>query len=294
MKLIISADYHLRETLPRCRKDANWLLSQELILNSIADNANKYDASVCIVGDLFHTPQVPAKIIIMFLNFVSRVKNNVYLLAGNHELSWHSWANVDNCSFGVLNKIMQEQKTNLLSPESIGLWSNFNEDFTGNDKTGIRFLHRLVFPSEKDKPPKVDACTAEDVVNEFPNEKWIFTGDYHRAFHYKKQGRHLINPGCITRQASDAADYQPSVYFIDTETDEIKLIELPDDINMVTDEHIQQKNDREDRITAFVSLIKNSKGVSLDFADNIEKMIIASENLDDDTISMIRELMEEE
>lgn len=291
MKLIISSDYHLRDTKPICRKDEDWIGSQELILIAIAEYANKYDSSVCIVGDLFHVPQVSAKIIIMFLNFVSLVKNKVYLLAGNHELSWHSWENVDSCSFGVLNKIMKEQKTNLLTPESIGLWANFNQDFTGNSETGIRFLHKLIFPSEKDKPPQVNAVTAEDVLKEFPNEKWIFTGDYHRSFHYKKQGRHLINPGCINRQASDTIDYVPGVFYVDTEIDEVKFLELPDDVSMVTDIHIQNKEEREDRITAFVTSIKESKTVSLDFELNVELAIKNDSELPEGVVNKIHELM---
>ena len=81
---------------------------------------------------------------------------------------------------------------NLWTPESIGMWAHFNEEFTGNTETGLRFIHRLVFPTVKELPPTEKACTAMELLAEFPDSKWIFTGDMHTAFHFEHKGRHVM------------------------------------------------------------------------------------------------------
>jgi hypothetical protein len=97
--------------------------------------------------------------------------------------------------------------------------------------------------------------------------------------------------GALNRQASNFRDYIPVIWLIDTDANTAVEIVVPDDVNMVTDEHIQVKSDREDRITAFVSLIRESKSISLDFEHNVRQAIQENPNMSSETLSVVEELM---
>ncbi len=57
----------------------------------------------------------------------------------------------------------------------------------------------------------------------------------------------------------------------------------------------QKEEERDNRITAFVEGIKKSTNISLSIIDNIEKAINKNKKtLDEDTIKMIRSLVEGE
>ena len=60
---------------------------------------------------------------------------------------------------------------------------------------------------------------------------------------------------------------------------------------MITNEHIQEKNDREDRISAFVTQVRNSKSITLDFENNVKEAMKESD-LSEGAINTVNELME--
>jgi len=291
MKSIITADLHLRPDRPRCRIDDDWLGFQEATIKFIVEEANKRNCLLSIIGDVFgkESPNVPNYITAMFLRYMLQVKKGVRLLAGNHDLPYHSWENVNSSSFGIVNSIIGDK---IKYFDDLGSWAHFNEEPESPDQE-IQFLHRLVFENLKSLPPNVKACTAQDLLNEFPNAKWIFTGDMHKHFHYEKKGRHVINPGCIIRQASDFINYKPIIYYVDTEKNIVEEIELPDvNIKLVDDSYIKIEEERENRVGAFVEGVKKSGKISLSFIDNINVALEKNNNLSKATIKEIRELME--
>ena len=55
MKLIITADWHIRATRPRCRIDNDWLETQRKALRQVLEISDKKGAPIMVVGDLFHS-----------------------------------------------------------------------------------------------------------------------------------------------------------------------------------------------------------------------------------------------
>jgi DNA repair exonuclease SbcCD nuclease subunit len=292
-KLLMSADWHLRSILPRCRIDDNWLDFQESIVKEIVKITNNKKAILCLIGDIFDIPNVPSFITAMFLLNVLKVKMGTRILAGNHDLPAHSWANISNSSIGIINSIIVNGHHGLSYINELGSWNHFNEDVK-NPNQELQFIHRLVFEKAKDVPPNISACSAQDLLDEFPNAKYIFTGDMHRAFHYEKKNRHVINPGCIVRQAADFKEYLPSVYFVDTDEDIIEQIFLPDNGEVVIDSYLREEEERVDRIEAFVEGVKKNGKVSLDFISNVNTALDKNKKMSKETILMINELMEDE
>lgn len=280
VKLIITADWHIRPDTPRCRKDEDWLKTQEEQVKFVVNEAYKRSAALCIAGDLFHKSQVPDYL----KNMLMKYFKEEYAIAGNHCLPFHSLENIDNSSFGVL------LRAGVIKEPTFAGFAHYGQEVK-EIKQGILFLHELVFENEKSCPPDVKAKTAIQVLQQYPEAKWIFTGDQHRGFHVKMQGRHLINAGCLNRQASDYIDYEPVIWCVDIETETVERIPVPDDVNMVTNEHIQEKNDRENRISAFVTQVRNSKSITLDFENNVKEAMKESD-LSEGAINTVNELME--
>jgi hypothetical protein len=74
-------------------------------------------------------------------------------------------------------------------------------------------------------------------------------------------------------------DYTPRVVLFDD--GEISWINLPNDKTAISDQHIQEKKERDARISAFVETVRNNGKISLSFLDNLKK---AMNNLTDQDI----------
>ena len=282
MRGIITADWHLRATRPRCRIDDDWIGTQRNALNQIAELAGKYDCNVYCVGDVFHSNSDTSfeciQMVQDFSNKLCSFGRTLGILAGNHDLPYHSSENISRSAVGVL---LQSYNVGYIL-DSIGdteqllvSASNFDED---DDMSALYvFKHILVFPDLKSIPPNLDAVTAKELLAGFPNAQWIFTGDYHHQFHYEKSGRHVVNPGCLLRQASDMKDYQCGVYFVDTDRIICDFLPIMDREELIDDSYILKENERNERIEAFVDKLRKTKSVSLDFVDNVQKELAVNE-----------------
>lgn len=268
MRMIISADWHLRATRPRCRVDNDWIETQKKALRQIAEIAEEKNAPIMVVGDLFHSNSDTSFECINMVQKLADRLGSLYILAGNHDLPYHSSENIDKSAIGVLFQSENIFKISDYSDEFSA--SNFDEE--DDENAEIVFKHTLTIPSE-DKPDFVDCETPESLLRKFPKAKWVFTGDYHRNFHYEKNGRHVVNSGCLLRQASDFKDYTCGIYFVDTDKNIVDFIPIIDNEELIDDSYITKENEREKRIDDFVSKLKSTKSVSLDFLANVEAMM---------------------
>lgn len=299
MQAIITADFHARPDVPRARMDADWIQTQRDCLSEIADLANRLRLPVCIIGDVFNVPKVGDRVRNMVVSFLHHINAGAYLIAGNHDLPQHAWENVMDASFGAIKLLIESldvPKINHLN--ALGVAAHFGCEQMHDPKapTSIVFTHRLVFPDQlphwaQNDP---DAITASDLLKQYPTAKWIFTGDYHHAFIYTENGRHVINPGCINRQTASMKDYKPLVYIADTEAGSVEPYYLKADTGkMVTDAYLRVEEAREDRITAFVDSVRKSENVSLDFLANLNAAMAANKGLSPGVRDMINRLIEE-
>jgi DNA repair exonuclease SbcCD nuclease subunit len=290
MRLINASDLHLRGDKPRCRLDDDWESFQANLLMFIVNKANEYKCDLILDGDIFDTYHVLDRIVNMAIAILSTINKKVYFIVGNHDLLGHNINNLHNSSAGIIRCLSTFHTKIDFDLGQIGQWADFNSEIQGKE-TGLLFIHQQVYKNRKDMPPNTKAFTASELLEKYPDVNWIFTGDMHHSFHYEKNGRHVINPGCINRQDADMINYQPIIYFVDTDKNIVEEIELPDNAEMVTDEYLKDEKKKVDRISAFVEGIKIGNTVSLDFIKNINKAIIKS-NLDEGTKSVVEELIQ--
>lgn len=289
MKFIITADWHIRATRPRCRTESNWIETQRNALNKIIKISKEKKAPVMVVGDLFHSNSDTSFECIQMVQEMAKKLGELYILAGNHDLPYHSSENINRSAIGIL---LKSENVSTIKKYFIAFdvsASNFDEE--DNEDAEMVFKHVLTFPDEKSIPPNVDAITAKDLLIEFPEAKWIFTGDYHHNFHYEKNGRHVVNPGCLLRQVSDMKDYQPGIYFVDTDEEIVEFIPIIDKEEFIDDSYILKQEEREQRIEQFVDKLKSTESISLDFIENVRNAI-KSNKLNPDLKLMIEELLE--
>ena len=289
MKFIITADWHIRATKPRCRIDEDWIQTQRQALAQIVKISREKKTPVMVVGDLFHSNSDVSFECIQMVQQMADELGELYILAGNHDLPYHSSENIEKSAIGVLLNSSRIFNIKTFTDSERISASNFDEPDDKNAE--IVFKHTLVFPDAKSIPPNCDGITAKELLEEFPNAEWIFTGDYHHNFHYEKNGKHVVNSGCLLRQASDFKDYQCGVYFVDTDRNIVEFIPIIDSEQLIDDSYILQENEREERIDNFVQKLKDTESVSLDFLANVESALQSNE-LESDLKEVIEELLE--
>lgn len=296
MRMIITADWHIRATRPRCRVDENWIKTQELALSQLLEISCKKDAPIIVVGDLFHSNSDTSFECINMVQKLADKSGELYILAGNHDLPYHSSENIDKSAIGVLLKsenvfpIKELFEKLYYRNNDTYNYSASNFDEPDNVNAEFVFKHILTIPKE-DKSDFIECETPESLLEKFPKAKWIFTGDYHRNFHYEKNGRHVVNSGCLLRQVSDFKDYQCGVYYVDTDENVAEFVPIIDREEFIDDSYITKESEREARINDFVDKLKNTETVSFDFVDNVERAM-AENKFDSELKDVVEELLE--
>jgi len=297
MKFFQIADIHLRADNPRCRKNTNWMDVQRRALQKVATEAIAHKCPIAIVGDIFNTPVVSEEVLNLFLEFAGWLSDDLFFIAGNHDLPNHSMEMANKSSIGVLFKVAELNNSkikpirNYMNEVS---WQNFGNEIENPGKD-ILFIHRLIFKSPRDMPPNANGTTAQELLDEFPEYKYICVGDCHKPFCYKsKDNRYVINSGHLTIQKIDEIE-QPIGYYVDTDNEYVEEIEIGDDAELVSDEYAKKEEEREDNIEAFMELLQSHEDVTLSFVDNIETALEKNkDSLDISTVNMVRFLMEDE
>lgn len=282
---IITADWHLRREAPRCRIDEDWIKTQRETLKGIVSLANKKKCPVYCIGDIFDTPKAATEVVLLFIQEMKKVKKGCYILAGNHDLPYHDWANVKQSAVGILMESFPLIETIYPQAKPFGLDESMEES--------IAFTHQLVFEDEKSCPPNVKAKTAQDILDQFPNAKWIFTGDMHHSFEFENEGRFVINPGCTNIQNAGMKGYSPKVAFVDTEKKKVEWLNLPNNAeDLVDDSYLEEQHERDERMDAFLERIEDSGSISLSFMDNLHSKMNSTQ-LTRGTKEVLQEVIEE-
>jgi DNA repair exonuclease SbcCD nuclease subunit len=272
-KYLIVSDIHLRSTVPSCidATPEEWIDIQKQALYKVVRIANDNGINfILCCGDLFHSEQTASfECIQLAQNWVQDFHNcemDFYICAGNHDLPLHSSSNLYRSAIGVF---LNSEYVHLMEYPSkkqfVG--SNFDVELSSQDCFDYEILckHVLCIPKENIPAELMDCETPESLLKKYPN-KFICLGDYHRNFHFEKNGRHVINPGCLTKQAADFEEYETGVYCFDTETDEVKW--CPVNIEQKFNHNGYEKKALDQTIENFVEGIK-AEDVTLDYISSL-------------------------
>lgn len=284
---IITGDWHLRNDLPPCRPETpeEWLDLQFSIVRRIFQLAEKIGVTIYHTGDLLHRSNPYYGILGRLQKTHEEEDPDFGRLGGNHDFPYNTFDNAINSGWNLA--------PGWELPDEFPGAFHFGQS-PKDPNADIIFTHQLVWPSEKDKPSMASGKTASELLDEFPKAKWIFTGDYHRAFHYEEDGRHVVNPGCITRQSVNEIDYTPGFYIVDTKKESVEFVEVGDTVPLVTT-HLEKTKERDERMAAFIEVIKEARdgetGLT-SFKDNLKKKLL-NKKLPQGILEIVKEIEEE-
>ena len=149
MKLLITADWHIRKTKPVCRTDEDWIGTQKEAVKQVLKLAVRYKTDVCIVGDIFHSnSDTDFECLQLVQNFARELKENglrLFILAGNHDLLYHSSLNMNRSAVGILFR-----SENIFPLSKLGenvSATNFDEEV--EDAEIVNKLKSTFMPSKK-------------------------------------------------------------------------------------------------------------------------------------------------
>lgn len=260
-RFLHTADWHLVGTAPRCRKDADWLDTQRQMIRFLVSTANAHKVPLVACGDIFDKPRVSTATVNMALEELSKALFGVFILEGNHDLEGHLASSLPTVSLGTLLQVFPR------IPQIDGIQDA--QPFGLDKPTGakVAFTHQLVFRDEKSRPPMAKGLTASELLDQFPDAKWIFTGDYHHAYHFEQGGRHVVNPGCTIIHAADMIGQVAKCALVDIDAGSVEWIEIPDDPANLSDGHLRTEEERVSRIEAFLEKVQGQgEAKILDFA----------------------------
>ena len=279
---ILTGDWHLRETKPKCRTDDYWK-AQEKKVNQITALSYEFGCPIIHSGDLFHHWK-PSPYLLNWV--VVRLKPyDFQTIIGNHDLPQHNLELIDKSGIQVLIK------TNTIKLINGVHWGMDLEPVINIDSKNMTVVHTMVWKGKEPWP----GCTDPE-INElfdiFPNHDLILTGHNHKPIVAKKGKRLIVNPGSIMRMTADQIKHRPRVYLWNAVKNTVKPFYLDTEDDVINRDHIDKIKDREKRTSNFLKKLKINYKHSLSFEANIETALQKTK-IHKDTKQLIYELMED-
>lgn len=273
MKILLTADWHIRGDRPRCRIDEDWIASQRQDIQAVVDIASQEKVDEAwVLGDLFHQPRAATEAVNMVLVGLNDLRDAcpVYILPGNHDLPYHDYGNLEQSSLGIVLKSFPELRTRE-DPRGLTLAAApFGLDPV-DPHADVWATHQLTFENAETKPPMAGGKIAQDLLDEAPGVQVVVTGDYHRGYVYTGEGgRRVITPGCLNIQAADMDDYRPRVYIWDTATAQVMPHYLPTNSVAVVTDYLAAEKERDERMDKCLEVATAAASVTLSFTDNLK------------------------
>lgn len=257
MKALLTADWHLRDSVPQCRKDDYWEAQEKKIL-FIKELQKKHSCPIYNAGDLFHV----AKSSQMLERWaIDILPGNMYVIPGQHDLPNHSIDKIKESSLGVLQAARGADIRILDNP--------FQHPAVTKD---ITMIHTLVSDDGTEfHTDKVKYTKANSLLKNNPKEKLILTGDNHKSFTVKNKNQILVNPGSLMRMTIDQIADAPRIYLYDDKTGAVEAVFLPIEVDVMDGHYLISKKFRDERLESFVSRMNTDVEFDLSFEKNLEK-----------------------
>ena len=257
--LIITSDWHLREDIPVC-----WIgdfdEEQWNSVDFVSQLQEKYNCPVIHAGDLFHrwkpSPWLLSKAMI-------HLPEKFYSIAGQHDLPQHNWELLEKSGIHTLD---------IAGRITVCFGTHYGHEMATHCHSELPLnmmaWHHMTYIT----PPFPGATggNATNILKKYSQFDLIITGDNHQSFSTTYQDRLLVNPGSLTRQTADQMDFQPRVALWYAETNTIEWVNIPIQQGVISREHIEVKEQRDNRIDAFISKLNGEWVAGMSFEENLE------------------------
>ncbi|MFP4025770.1 MAG: metallophosphoesterase family protein [Thiohalospira sp.] len=258
---ILTADWHLREDIPDCRTD-DFETAQWDKIRFISDLQKKHNCPVLHAGDLFHHWKPSPRLITLAIRYLP---DNFYTIYGQHDLPQHNIQLSEKCG---INTLIEAGKIKLLDGCHWDQVPEYESFMIDNKK--ILVWHIMTYTGVAPWPGCV-APQSMKLLKKYPQFDLILTGDNHKPFTVVYKKRLHVNPGNITRQAADQINYHPRIYLWYIETNTVEAVYLPISDGVISKEHLERKQKRDNRIEAFVERLNTEWESGISFEENLQR-----------------------
>jgi predicted phosphodiesterase len=286
---ILCGDFHLRESTPICRTDDFWTAQWNKV-QQIKELQQKYNCPVIHSGDLFDHWKPSPYLLSMAISSLPDEFSTIY---GNHDLPQHNLDLAIKCGINVL------KQANVLNIYENTHWGQSLEtssdkyEISGSFKTiskEIAVWHVMTYQGKAPWPGCAD-LTARQILEKYPQYDLIVTGHNHKSFVERLNGRLLVNPGSLSRQTADQEDHAPKVYLYYADTNTVTPHILTHEKGVISREHIDRVEQRNERLTAFVEMLSEEWEEGISFEENLERFYQAN-NIRKSVMDIIRKAVE--
>lgn len=260
---ILTGDWHLREDQPTCRTDNFWD-EQWKKVDFIAGLQREHRCPVLHSGDLFHYWKASPYLLSKTMEVLPE---EFYTVIGNHDMPQHNLELIKKSGINVLAKA-----NFLIILEDTHFNQPLERDSLNIENRSVAVWHTLTYKTQEPYP----GCTipkAAKLLRKYPMYDLILTGDNHQPFVEEYDGRILVNPGCITRQTAAFIDFRPRVYLYYAKNNNVTPVYLPISKGVISREHLDKIENRNERIDAFISQLSGDWEAGLSFDENLKRFM---------------------
>lgn len=273
---ILTGDIHLRDDQPICRTD-DFFAAQAKKLAWLRDLQRKHDCPILDAGDVFAKAK-PSHFLLQWA--IQEMPDHFHTIPGNHDLPSHNLELLDKSGLGVLDAA-GAVSIHLEPWHEAGVadiypfpWGVELKPVATVRRRGVApkvaICHIMTYSGESPWPGCQD-MDALSLLKYMEGFALVLTGHNHKPFVAEHEGRLLVNPGSLMRSSSDQADHKPRVYLWYAEDNHVEPVFVPIEEGVVSREHIEVVENRDERIDAFVSRLSGDFEISLSFERNLEE-----------------------
>jgi DNA repair protein SbcD/Mre11 len=307
MRVLITSDWHIRNSAPRSRKD-EYVSEQWRKVDFVFSTAVQQKCSYILhCGDLTEYSPYPRFDWVCFNNLINCMYDltgiTIVAIAGQHDLYFHG--NRERTPLYTLSNIdlpfviANNEETFLYPNESDGnahyLYGasygtelkDIKPEISPSADKRILMLHTLV--SNVDIwDGHVPFLTPHQLFETFPQFDLIATGDNHVGFVVERDGRWVVNCGSLMRSNISQVNHKPFVAIYDTDTNTVETIPIPiapfDEVMRV--EEKKRDDDKKEEMEAFINGLVRGE---VEVTDFLTRLRAKMEKVDKDVFSVLEE-----
>jgi predicted phosphodiesterase len=195
---------------------------------------------------------------------------------GNHDLPQNNIEMREKSGIEVLDR------TGVLEVLKTGHWNQ------RPGKPGLLFpktnreilvWHVMVWQGDQPWPGCTDP-EAGKLLRDTKGPDLILTGHNHKPFVAERDGRLLVNPGSLMRMSADQICHKPRVYLWYEEDNTVEPVYIPIDpegVDAVSRVHLQQVQEKDARIEAFIEKLNMDWSSEVSFRKNLNQFFANNE-----------------
>lgn len=275
---ILTADIHLREDVPACRTD-DFLAAQWRKLKWLRNLQNEHGCPVLDAGDLLNRWKPSPELLALALQYLPE---DMITVPGNHDLPGHNIEFLQKSGLAVLSAAHRLQVA--LKPFSrsdfLAYPYPWDSELTpctakANGLPRVAICHVMVWQGETPWPGCED-FSGKELLRRMTGYDLILTGDNHKPMVESYEGRLLVNPGSLMRTTAAQVDHRPRVYLWYADDNTVEPVYVPIESGVVSREHLEIKEEKDQRMQAFIDKLESGYEVSACFQRSLESFFRAN------------------